>query len=121
MKISNQVLVETLPISATKKWEVEKFQPKFESPFKIVRVSRGNVIIWKQDYAVTVHIDERRGLQIQLDNGERVKTPLNVIYRWQNPSTATMSKISPSDVHMSNVTTPTTFIADDPSNKGEHR
>ncbi|GFY22185.1 hypothetical protein TNCV_3298281 [Trichonephila clavipes] len=52
------VLVETHPISSATKKVVAKLKPKFESPYRVLRVQNNNVVIWKAGRRTTVNIDQ---------------------------------------------------------------
>ncbi|GFX78621.1 uncharacterized protein TNCV_30611 [Trichonephila clavipes] len=60
IKVNDLVLVQTHFISAACRRVVRKFMPKFEGPYRALKVRNNNLIIWKKGKRVTVNIDQVR-------------------------------------------------------------
>ncbi|GFW47084.1 hypothetical protein TNCV_55371 [Trichonephila clavipes] len=54
------VLLETHPLSSATKKVVTKFKPKFEGPYRILKVQNNNLISWKAGKRLVVNIDQVR-------------------------------------------------------------
>ncbi|GFV35162.1 uncharacterized protein TNCV_2295671 [Trichonephila clavipes] len=60
IKENDLVLVQTHFISDARRRVVGKFMPKFEGPYRVLKVRNNNLIIWKRGRRVTVNIDQVR-------------------------------------------------------------
>ncbi|GFW30761.1 uncharacterized protein TNCV_4088811 [Trichonephila clavipes] len=60
IKVNDLVLVQTHFISAAGRRVVGKFMPKFEGPYRVLKVQNNNLIILKRGKRVTVNIDQVR-------------------------------------------------------------
>ncbi|GFX19660.1 uncharacterized protein TNCV_2075681 [Trichonephila clavipes] len=60
IKVNDWMLLETHPISSATKKVIAKFKPKFEGPYRVLRVQNNNLDIWKAGKRTTVNIDQVR-------------------------------------------------------------
>ncbi|GFX40169.1 uncharacterized protein TNCV_4318041 [Trichonephila clavipes] len=71
IRVNDWVLVKTHPIRSATKKVVPKFKPKFEGPYRVLRVQNNNVVIWRAGRRITVNIDHVR-IYHQRKRDERV-------------------------------------------------
>ncbi|GFX30393.1 hypothetical protein TNCV_3460441 [Trichonephila clavipes] len=60
IKINDWVLLKTHPLSSATMKKVVKFKPKFEGPYRVLKVQNNNLILWKVRKRITVDIDKVR-------------------------------------------------------------
>ncbi|GFX82859.1 hypothetical protein TNCV_2958151 [Trichonephila clavipes] len=66
-----RLLLETHPKSSATKKVVAKFKPKFEGPYRVLRMQTNNLVIWKAGKRATVNINRVR-IYHQRKRDERV-------------------------------------------------
>ncbi|GFU24328.1 uncharacterized protein TNCV_4330131 [Trichonephila clavipes] len=60
INVNDWVLFKTRPLSSATKKVVAKFKPKFEGPYRVLKVQNNNLIILKAGKRLTVNIDQVR-------------------------------------------------------------
>ncbi|GFX19536.1 uncharacterized protein TNCV_2074451 [Trichonephila clavipes] len=60
IKVNDLVLIATHPLSSATKKVVAKFKPKFEGPYRVLKVKNNNVVIWRSGKRLTVNVDQVR-------------------------------------------------------------
>ncbi|GFT89589.1 uncharacterized protein TNCV_1610751 [Trichonephila clavipes] len=58
IKVNDWVLIKTHPLSSATKKMVAKFKPKFEGPFRVLKVKNNNIMIWRSGKGLTVNVDQ---------------------------------------------------------------
>ncbi|GFW04705.1 uncharacterized protein TNCV_3897571 [Trichonephila clavipes] len=60
IRVNDWVLVQTHLLSSATKKVVAKFKPKFEGPYKVLKVQHNNLLVWKAGKRLTVNIVQVR-------------------------------------------------------------
>ncbi|GFX73190.1 uncharacterized protein TNCV_1245131 [Trichonephila clavipes] len=86
IKVNDLVLLQTHFLSAAGRKQVGKFMPKFEGPYRVLKIKSNNLIIWKSGRKTTVNIDQVRVYRPRQTDTISSDSPVETLYDEQEVS-----------------------------------
>ncbi|GFT72809.1 uncharacterized protein TNCV_406931 [Trichonephila clavipes] len=100
IKVNDLVLVQTDFISAAGRRVVGKFMPKFEGPYRVLKVRNNNLIILKKGKRVTVNINQVRVYRPRQSNTISSDSHVETLYKGQRSSNVQVDRTQEFSKHL---------------------